>query len=235
MARQELVTLSQEVCSRLPLNEAVSHYAPASLKKEARRVAKLEYREPTLPDLKDVSVLSIGLVFLAAIGGMGGQWSERLKPWSDMRAELRRRLYERELEAFGIMAAPELCHDPEKISAAIFYKPEFDWAENAVTSSGYKFVSVKVGLPFSGSVIELQPRETKTAERRPGRPSKAEEIRDAINGLLGNKIDLNAMPRQQAFEAVREHAHKHLNANIGIGYSDETIQRELLQIVGKRR
>jgi hypothetical protein len=87
MARQELVTLSQEVCSRLPLNEAVWHYAPASLKKEARRVAKLEY----------------------------------------------------------------------------------------------------------------------------------------------------AMPRQQAFEAVREHAHKHLNANIGIGYSDETIQRELLQIVGKRR
>ncbi|MGA7330003.1 MAG: hypothetical protein WBX25_37345 [Rhodomicrobium sp.] len=161
--------------------------------------------------------------------------SEQQKPWVEMREELRRRLYERELEAFGIMAAPELRDDFEKISAAIFHKPEFDWKENAVSSMHYKYVCVKVGLPSKCPYLEVNTTNVELLSSEPGRPSKAQERDDAIYGLLKEGVDLKAMKRKDACERVRQYAQEKLKANVTIGYDNETIQPHLVRILGKRK
>ena len=77
---------------------------------------------------------------------------------------------------------------------------------------------------------------TETSPRRgPGRPDKSAEIDQAINLLLGRPVDLAAMPRQQAFRAVRKCAASELKSNINIGFSDPVLQRALFRRFGRRR
>lgn len=133
------------------------------------------------------------------------------------------------------MAAPELRHDLEKLSAAIFYKPDFDWSNNAVSSMNYKFVCVEVGLPGNNPALELQAMETVIAPNTPGRPSKAQERQKVIQGLLDDGVDFDAVSRKDACDIVRRYAKKKFNANIESGYDNQTIQPQLVRVLGKRK
>ena len=145
-----------------------------------------------------------------------------------MREELKRRLYHRELEAFGIMAAPEMRHEFEKISPAMFHAPDIDWKQNAVSGGGYKYVCVEVGLPTITHILEREVLEPARTDRLPGRPSKAQEREAAILGVLGEGVALDSMSRKDACDQVRKYAKERLNANIEVGYDNQTIQPDLV-------
>lgn len=68
-----------------------------------------------------------------------------------------------------------------------------------------------------------------------GRPSKAPEIKRAIDILLEKGVDLAKMPRPRAFKAIRKCAASELKSDITIGFSDPVIQRALFNLFGQRR
>jgi hypothetical protein len=86
-----------------------------------------------------------------------------------------------------------------------------------------------------------EPRPSKTApqesiaEAQPGRPTKMAEIKQAIDILLKNGVDLASIPRPKAYKAVRQCAASELKSNTQIGFSDPVIQRALLNRFGPRR
>ena len=70
---------------------------------------------------------------------------------------------------------------------------------------------------------------------RRGRPSKTDEIEQAIDLLLKNEVDLAAMPRPRAYKAIRKCAEGDLKSNTKIGFSDPVIQRALFRRFRERR
>jgi hypothetical protein len=87
---------------------------------------------------------------------------------------------------------------------------------------------------------ELEPAPMQTDEEykqalRRGRPSKEEEIEEAINILLARGIDLTTMPRPNAYNAIKNCARTELKSNTKIGFSDPVIQRALFRRFGRRR
>lgn len=70
---------------------------------------------------------------------------------------------------------------------------------------------------------------------RRGRPSKTDEIEQAIDMLLKNGIDLAAMSRPRAYKAIRKCAEGDLKSNTKIGFSDPVIQRALFRRFRERR
>jgi hypothetical protein len=72
-------------------------------------------------------------------------------------------------------------------------------------------------------------------ESRRGRPSKTDEIEQAIEILIKGGTDLIMMPRPAAYRAVRKCAETNLKANTKIGLSDPVIQRALFRRFGRRR
>ena len=71
-------------------------------------------------------------------------------------------------------------------------------------------------------------------EARRGRPSKGDEIEEAIDLLLRNGVDLAKMPRPKAYQKVRECAKSDLNSDTDIGFTDPVIQRFLFRRFGPR-
>jgi hypothetical protein len=94
-----------------------------------------------------------------------------------------------------------------------------------------------IGEPISRAESrpsEAAPQEL-IKETRRGRPSKENEIEEAIDLLLRNGVDLAKMPRPIAYEKVRECAKSDLNSDTDIGFADPVIQRFLFRRFGPRR
>jgi hypothetical protein len=70
--------------------------------------------------------------------------------------------------------------------------------------------------------------------KRRGRPSKAAEIEEVIEILLGKGINLAKLPRPQAMAEIRNCAANHPDSDINIGYSDPVLERVLFRRFGPR-
>jgi hypothetical protein len=116
----------------------------------------------------------------------------------------------------------------------MFQKARVNWGKGTVENYGRKFEGVEVST--AAAHISAQPASTKDegAKRRVGRQSKEEEIAAAIKGLTAAGVDLQRLPRKEAYSRIKDYARTKLQANTDVGYSEAVLQRTLLRTFGPR-
>jgi hypothetical protein len=170
-----------------------------------------------------------------------------------LKEDLVDRLYAGQLRAIGVENASR--GGPDYIPKYYFLKTaEMDWDKSIVAALGKEFHHVTVcsegdqahkvfAVTGLADPLLIQPQlepvpqapPTDGSPAKPGRPSKADEIEQAIDILLKNGIDLAAMPRPKACEAVKKCAESELKSNTRVGFSVPVIQRALFGRFGRRR
>jgi hypothetical protein len=115
----------------------------------------------------------------------------------EMAKYLVRQLLSGKLEAIGVMTKPDLGAGPQQIPAFIFKaEPRVNFAKNTLENFGRKFEGVEIRAPVltepdvtipSAAISSAAISSTVAAL---GRPSKAEEINKAIDGLMAQGVDL---------------------------------------------
>lgn len=100
----------------------------------------------------------------------------------DMKLDVRARIEEGEILAFGVQMAPELKTDPEEISAVLFQSSDakIDWEKGRISSFGREFHDVRVCLCADSNAspekkVVLAPN-SKRGGGRPDQYSNAREI-----------------------------------------------------------
>jgi hypothetical protein len=215
----------------IPLSEAAWHFAPKNLKVELDRVRSLPAQTIKTPKA-ETPAEAIKAVF-ETIGNFTEHLGNRHQPIWEMQTLLLQQLSKGKFEAFGIMTKPEIGRDLQRIPTFIFENSsKVKWEQNAIENVGHKFEAIKVRRAGSGSV-KFSPIGKSLKEK--GRPSKADEINKAIDGLLAQGMDLANMERPRAQGKIKKYARDELKANTNVGYSKPVIQRALFLRFGKRR
>jgi hypothetical protein len=121
--------------------------------------------------------------------------------------------------------------DPRRILTALKPFSEVSVAPNALGKPAAAQTPEKIVRPLPSRT----PSQQIIREARRGRPSKTDEIEQAIDMLLKNGVDLATMPRPRAYKAIRKCAEVDLKSNTKIGFSDPVIQRALFRRFRERR
>jgi hypothetical protein len=136
-----------------------------------------------------------------------------------------------------------------------------DWDKSTLRSAGREYVQVRVFRPeemenpdtapepgiivpphmseasqTGEPLIEATPSQaiTPQKDRLPvGRPSKSEQINEAIAKLTSEGVDLSKLPRKEAYARIRQKGEE-LGANVSVGFSEPVIQRVLFERFGPR-
>lgn len=126
-----------------------------------------------------------------------------------------------DLIAIGFLTSSQHRDSPEIISPDFFHDAKIAWANSSVETLGRRYEGVRI---IPAHFVE----PTLGEARRPGRPSKSDEIGRVIQTLHLDQPDLGTIDRKTACQLVREHAESQHNANTKIGYSDPVILRALI-------
>lgn len=226
-----VITRGQSPPAKLvPLRDAPEKFASPHLWRELDEALARPLPPPTnINEQNGVEGMRVaGMAIARALEA----WSTRSEPFDKMRKALVQRLRDSKLEAWGVQSAPKQKLNLERIQSHFFSDAKINWNRNRISNFGVIYVAVGIcrSVPAPNNKNILSSKNPSL-----GRPSKASDVERAIDLLIERHVDVAAMPRPNAYRAIRRCAERDLKANTSIGFSDPVIQRALQRRFGPRR
>jgi hypothetical protein len=117
---------------------------------------------------------------------------------------------------------------PEIIPAFLFDDRHVDWEGSRLRVDGRAFTQIRVISKDEMAAVSETP-----AYRTLGRPSKKDKIMQAIDGLIAEGVDFNAIGRGEAEQKVRNFAKERLGEDLKRGFSQPVVRKAIVARCGK--